>query len=232
MAEGGTIKNVGLVDSYIKGYRYVGGISGCRGTQINCYNLGTILGLSSYVGGICGYLANITNCYNAGTISGSNSYVGGICGSGGTQTNCYYLSGSATSAGGGVSTTSEQFASGEIAYLLNDRKSEGNLVWYQTIGMDDLPVLVPTHKVVYATSPCHTEFSNTEGIVKEHTLDDFGHCSVCGAYQSFFFQYKAGLPYMPPILSYGCSTLPIDPHLLSNMSHLPEPQLQFLFLAP
>ncbi|MCR4800585.1 MAG: bacterial Ig-like domain-containing protein [Bacteroidales bacterium] len=215
MAEGGTIKNVGLVDSYIKGYQYVGGISGCRGTQINCYNLGTILGLSSYVGGICGYLANITNCYNAGTISGSNSYVGGICGSGGTQTNCYYLSGSATSAGGGVSTTSEQFASGEIAYLLNDRKSEGNLVWYQTIGMDDLPVLVPTHKVVYATSPCHTEFSNTEGIVKEHTLDDFGHCSVCGAYQSL-----GTLVTTKNYVSLGLSANYIGYYAISNASEL------------
>ncbi|MBR3568967.1 MAG: hypothetical protein IKN94_11920, partial [Salinivirgaceae bacterium] len=90
--DGATIKNVGVVDSYFKGYSYVGGICGVGGTQTNCYNTGTVSGSSSYVGGICGCSSSstttITNCYNTGTVSGSG-HVGGICGDHGTQTNCY-----------------------------------------------------------------------------------------------------------------------------------------------
>ena len=91
-AYGATISNVGVIDSYIKGYAFVGGICGYSyGTTItNCYNTGTVSGSSNYVGGICGYSENgtQTNCYNTGTISGYK-YVGGICGEYGIQRNCY-----------------------------------------------------------------------------------------------------------------------------------------------
>ena len=97
-ANGATIKNVGVVDSYLCGYQYVGGICGydnSNTTITNCYNTGAVSGSGiymSYVGGICGYGSyintNITNCHNVGTVSGS-AYVGGICGSYGAQTNCH-----------------------------------------------------------------------------------------------------------------------------------------------
>ena len=38
--------------------------------------------------------------------------------------------------------TAEQLNSGEVAYLLNGSKSEGELVWYQKLGTDTYPVLV------------------------------------------------------------------------------------------
>ena len=38
--------------------------------------------------------------------------------------------------------TAEQLKSGEMAYLLNGSKSEGELVWYQKLGTDTYPVLV------------------------------------------------------------------------------------------
>ena len=38
--------------------------------------------------------------------------------------------------------TAEQLKSGEVAYLLNGSKSEGELVWYQKLGTDAYPVLV------------------------------------------------------------------------------------------
>ena len=38
--------------------------------------------------------------------------------------------------------TAEQLKSGEVAYLLNGSKSEGELVWYQKLGTDNYPVLV------------------------------------------------------------------------------------------
>ena len=38
--------------------------------------------------------------------------------------------------------TAEQLKNGEVAYLLNGSKSEGELVWYQKLGTDAYPVLV------------------------------------------------------------------------------------------
>ncbi|OYP57075.1 hypothetical protein CIK99_08095 [Prevotella sp. P5-92] len=88
----GTIKNVGVVDSYFNGADFIGGVCGKddNGTIMNCYNTGTISG-NYYVGGVCGenkttlndefgnITATISNCYNTGAINGS-WYVGGVCG--------------------------------------------------------------------------------------------------------------------------------------------------------
>lgn len=76
------IQNVGVIDSYIKGNGYVGGVCGQNfgGIIENCYNTGTVCG-NLYIGGVCGYnigKATIKNCYNAGFVSGTE--VGGVCG--------------------------------------------------------------------------------------------------------------------------------------------------------
>ena len=88
------IHDVGIIDSNIQGYQYIGGIVGraySSSTITNCYNTGSVTG-SIYVGGIAGYAfsSTITNCYNTGSVTGS-SYVGGIAGrvSSSTITNCY-----------------------------------------------------------------------------------------------------------------------------------------------
>ena len=128
----GTIKNVGVVDSYFCGKQRVGGVCG--------HNNG----------------GKITGCYNTGTISG-NQYVGGVCGiNGGTITNCYYLSGTATGgigsndvAGSAEAKTTTQFESGEVCYLLNEGKTDGTQIWYQNLsaeGGDAYPHLNDTDK--------------------------------------------------------------------------------------
>ena len=115
---GGSVSNVGVVDSYFKGKNYVGGVCGFNfapsngtATITNCYNTGNVSGLGR-VGGVCGYNngGTIENCYNTGTVSGSDSTVGGVCGfnfapSNGTATitNCYNTGAvSGTSYVGGV----------------------------------------------------------------------------------------------------------------------------------
>ena len=92
---GGTIKDVGVVDSYLCGTNYVGGVCGYNtGTIQNCYNKGSVSGTGQYVGGVCGLNDNyskIENCYNTGTVSGASN-VGGVCGYNtvnSTITNCY-----------------------------------------------------------------------------------------------------------------------------------------------
>lgn len=111
----------------------VGGVSGSNyGTITNCSNAGTASGTSWQVGGVCGYnykKGTITNCNNTGKISGTSRYVGGVSGyNKGTITDCYFDStvyvgdaigvvdaGTVTNVEG---KTTEQYKSGEVAYLL------------------------------------------------------------------------------------------------------------------
>jgi len=78
--KGGVVKNTGVINSYFKGYKYVGGVAGfCSGTITNCYNTGSVTGVY-YVGGVVGRNSGTTtNCYNTGRVDGHTS-VGGVCG--------------------------------------------------------------------------------------------------------------------------------------------------------
>ncbi len=148
-ASNAVIEKVGVDYSYFKGNQYVGGICGYNGGVIeNSYTFYTVTIGSSYVGGITGYNnATIKSCYNAGTVN-ANNYIGGVSGSGSADArieNCYYLSGVATDGGsqlqngmgnsvvGGATEDApssieakalEDFASGEVAYLLQKANTE------------------------------------------------------------------------------------------------------------
>ena len=156
LGEGGTLQNLGVKASYIKGDNQVGGVCGWNdmGSITNCYNTGSVSG-NRYVGGVCGnnYFGTVTNCYNTGSVTGSND-VGGVCGyNDGTVTNCYYQKDMAAggingsdAAGQAEAKTADEFQSGEVASLLG----EG---WGQTIGTDDYPVLdADGTKRVYAVT--------------------------------------------------------------------------------
>ena len=156
----GTIKNVGVVDSYFNGEIHVGGVCGVNegnATITNCYNTGTVGGKGD-VGGVCGWNINgtIENCYNTGQVSGTTC-IGGVCGYNysDTITNCYYLSGTATGGINGADVegsaevkTQEQFGSGEVCYLLNGSSPYGE--WGQQLGVNDYPVLGSVYKVLMA----------------------------------------------------------------------------------
>ena len=135
----GTVTNCYNTGS-VEGNNYVGGVCGDNydGTVSNCYNTGSVEG-NRYVGGVCGWNSGtVSNCYNTGNVTGSN-YVGGVCGrNNGTVTNCYYLD-TCGAAGEGTSKTADEFASGEVAWLLQNEQAEQ--VWGQAIGTDEYPVL-------------------------------------------------------------------------------------------
>ena len=82
IGEDGEVKNLGLVDSWIKGGNNVGGIAGTAYSAKDCHNEGTVSG-SDCVGGILGSGADlngvVNRCYNTGDISGEGG-VGGIAG--------------------------------------------------------------------------------------------------------------------------------------------------------
>ena len=154
---GGTITNCSNTGSIGGTGDYPGGIVGSTsdGTITNCYNIGSIGENGKYPGGIAGSTreSTITNCYNAGNISGSDP--GGIIGyvfSGGEVTNCYYLYGSAASdvgygEGEAAEKSSEEFSSGEVAWLLQNGQDEQ--VWGQTVGADYPELTAETDKKVY-----------------------------------------------------------------------------------
>ncbi|MDY4850997.1 MAG: GLUG motif-containing protein, partial [Paludibacteraceae bacterium] len=155
-----------------------GTITNCYNTgEVTATATDTSSNSKAYAGGVCGLneqmnghgTETIANCYSTGSvIATSNSstayaYAGGVCGKNGNQAtiaNCYFDStvynGEAVgnNNGGTVSAnvigkTTEQFNSGEVAYLLSqgctvDDILFGGSVWGQTLsgkGKQDYPVL-------------------------------------------------------------------------------------------
>ena len=121
----------------------------------NCCNTGDVSG-SGDVGGVVGYNNNdsysgnasiVKNCYNTGAVSsGNSSNVGSVVGqiATGDVSDCYYLDTSAAEGVGSVtepddtevtnvvSKTTEEFASGEVAWLLQSGQVEQDKqVWGQ-----------------------------------------------------------------------------------------------------
>ena len=86
---GGTVKDLGIEKSRIKGGNNVGGIAGYSiGSIEDCYNTGSVSG-GNNVGGIAGYSSGtIEDCYNTGSVSGGNN-VGGIAGTADGAKDCH-----------------------------------------------------------------------------------------------------------------------------------------------
>ena len=183
---------------------YVGGVSGDNyGTLTNCYNTGSISGQADDVGGVSGdNYGTLTNCYNTGSISGQKK-VGGVSGynDNATITNCYYDStiytGNAIGDDTGITTkvegkTTDEFKTGEVAYLLQADESQSDEAWGQTIGADTYPTLGGSKVYKNATykgcegktgDAVSYEYSNTEkNTYGDHPdADNDGKCDVCGA---------------------------------------------------
>ena len=143
-----------------------GGIVGCvnysETTITNCAVLGTLRGNDGYheFGGMVGWnrggTVHISNSYSTLTLEGSpgSNNIQNLCCNNGygrlaTDKYNYYLKkiGSSTQ---GTQKTSEQFASGEVAWLLN--QGQATPVWGQQLETDSYPVLLTEDnrdKIVY-----------------------------------------------------------------------------------
>ena len=185
--------NTGVVN----GYYYVGGVVGFNLSPVqNCYNTGVVSGYR-YVGGVVGEASSsVQNCYNTGVVSGDYYYVGGVIGAGSSSvSNCYYLTGTAVGGINGSDTagktepkTAEQFASGEVAYLLNADQSTiafGQLLLGDQA--DKAPVFATEANRVYRHAECsnvvfhYTNDASLNGYVKPHVFaeNSNGFCTVC-----------------------------------------------------
>ena len=189
MNGGGTITgcyNKGKVANSVWGTR-AGGICGRSTNKIlNCYNTGSVTG-GYMVGGICGSNASSTtsgrieNCYNIGTINtiindnDDKRNIAVIENEKAVVNNCYYLEDNYIAEEDGASgRDADDFASGEIAYLL--QVGQDDPVWGQTLadeGGDPYPVLggkTVYQNVTYSGCTVDTsltiEYSNEEKDIK------------------------------------------------------------------
>ena len=191
---GGTITdcyNTGKVSNAVWDTR-AGGICGRNTNKIlNCYNTGSVTG-GYMVGGICGSNASSTtsgqieNCYNIGTINTITNdndckrNIAVIENETAVVKNCYYLQNNQIAVeNGATGMTKDEFASGKVAYLLQEGQKEP--VWGQTLadeGGDPYPVLGgatvyqnKTYSGCTVDTSLTVEYSNEEKDTKfTHTL--------------------------------------------------------------
>ena len=178
-------------------YEYLGGIAGENsGTIENCAVIGCSFtrrwgGTDSGSMGAIAQTNNgtVKNCFSYGCSfnNGRADKAAIVAVNNGTLENCYYYTTGTVATTYGTAKTAEQFASGEVAYLLGE-------AFGQTIGTEDHPIL--GGKKVYQVTNCkgETAYSNTEenGAHTEQTvtgkastctesgLTDGVICAVCG----------------------------------------------------
>jgi len=139
VGEAGVIRNVGVVNTDVTGYQYVGGLVFVSlGTVSNCYVTGSVTS-GDYVGGLVGVnLGNVSNSYSIGSVIGDRQ-VGGLAGWNGlnsTVNDCYSactVSGNYAVAGlAGLNdgTVSNSYSTGNVIGDLH----VGGLVGYSEVG--------------------------------------------------------------------------------------------------
>ena len=194
------------VNGAITGTYFVGGVCGYNnGGVVNaCAVTGSVSG-ANVVGGVVGYNGNasvsgqLLNSFCCVNVNADDIPVGGLCAyNEGVVSGCYYdntlestsamdpVGDGKTLASAEARKSTEDFASGQVAYLLN--QSLGKTVFYQTLGTDSAPVLQTSHATVYCGyASCNTtekSYSNTplSETVLHHTYVN-GFCTICGAEQ-------------------------------------------------
>ncbi len=175
----------------------IGAVAGySKGIIKNCCNMADVeyTGNVGHSGGIAGTTeGSIINCYNTGTVrfcGGQGNYIAYNANNAAIQ-NCYYLSETADiyDTNGVCGKTVEQFASGEVAYLLNG--GEDNFVWnyspawHQNIGEDEYPVIDNTHSIVYfAYGKYYNSDTTQDGKIKAYT--DCTSSAMSNTYKKVF----------------------------------------------
>jgi hypothetical protein len=175
VGSGGQIRNLGIINANIHGYRFVGGIAGYISSAAiySCWATGSVSG-SERVGGLAGYsiYSDKTSCHTTSSVSGSD-IVGGLIGEayGGTITGCY-ATGSVNGdddvgglIGDNGSTLTSSYATGAVT---GTDYETGGLAGYNWSDIENC----------YATGPVNGN-SNVGGLIGLN-------------YASIFFCYAAG----------------------------------------
>ena len=156
----GKVQNLGLVleDGWSYGLCYI-----ANGADIqNCFVVGTDF-LNSSTNG------TVTNCLAvSGKLEGTRSSMNNRA----KFTNCYETNESIYSRVGEITTldSEEKLKSGEIAYKLNDEKSDGT--WGQVIGSEVYPHFRKYSKTVYYDQATDTYSNNQTASISSATVTD------------------------------------------------------------
>ena len=190
----GTIKNLGIVDSYFGGKNCYhaasfAGIGYLNSVIENCFSDSSVVG-SMYCGGIVGQTTGkISNCYYIGKITANSTYSNAISSdkyNRGTLENCYYSSECSLTSSRAEAKSREQFSSGEVCFLLNKKVTDGSQIWYQKLGTDSYPKLNgaddETVYYCYDRSQNKKFYSNTYIACTEHIYEN-GICLACDSLQ-------------------------------------------------
>lgn len=175
-------------------------VAGGTLTLQNCGFAGKMIGSQTeYCGGMVGWTdksakTNISNSYvaaefnledNSGNTFGRNpNYV--------SLTNCYYLN-ALSDASVATKMTAEQFQSGEVTWLLNNKSASG--AWKQTINSDGYPNF-SGQTVYYGYSDCTDRIYTNNSLQAEKgehlQFTENGFCVKCNAYQPAVWNSNAG----------------------------------------
>ena len=242
----GTIENLGIVNaSFDNGGAYDGRFGALCGLLVkdrftktaatiqNCYVVGSSIAATRRIAGtVCGanYGGTIEDCYECGNTVTAHERIGHLVGDNhndydynpmtGIVTNCYSdtkLAGTqgGTVNGGGVKDA-EEFASGEVAYLLNGSTSE-NVIWYQNVDIgtkDNYPVLDSSHGIVYFIEEEPVRYSNDPDATAEPT--DISSATVTLSPESFTYNGQSQKPKVTVTL--GDKTLTEGTHYTVSYS--------------
>lgn len=182
-------------------YEYAGGLVGRNvGTVENSYANAAVIcdGNAKGAGGLVGHnTGSLDNCY-----FNSNTFLG-------------YPSGNDTCNGESTfqdwhldhfeeDRTAQQFASGEVAYLMQryyEEKMDGeNLLWGQTIGINPYPIFVCSRVLEAKDCQGNTCYSNTNDVVHYYGADDI--CTKC-SHKFCAHSVTAQLAYVSGSKGYG-----------------------------
>ena len=174
------------INSTVSGDGTHGGIIGLTGGTgsirvTNALFAGSINGdQTTCCGGICGWSGNsgqnvMTNCLVVGDIITNPESCATFSrnSSNFTIVNTYYKDGfyEIHDNNKGTKVTASQLASGEMAYRLNGNKQGQGVAWYQNVGTDAYPTIVPNEQYIVYMQENGT-FSNVPTAIEGITADN------------------------------------------------------------
>lgn len=178
----GTITNSGN-EANVIGTDYTAGFVGSGNVTIrNCYNAGTVNSENNGAAFLGNSTSGISRCYNIGIVNCQNEKK--FANSTSTSLSISFQLDSFSSQDYITTISNTTVESGSLCHKLNESLVEGDYEWRQTIGEQSYPTFDASQGKVYASEPCHIEFSNSP---IEHTVEHIsenGFCSVCNGYES------------------------------------------------
>ena len=159
----------------------VGWFKGSTGKFYDCYNVGSVRGVSGYAGGIVGNagVCMAYNCYNAGAVIGGEAY---SIGYGTDVENSYYLKGTPKDASDRtVEKSAEDFADGTVLEKLKIRTDSGDYPLPSDPWADRCQYVDAAGKTLPVFKWQGATHTHSSGGWQSDETDHWKKCDVCNA---------------------------------------------------